>query len=359
MKQLRPINQRYPLLTRALPYLDLAALPTPLSRQSLTVGGQPVSLYVKRDDVTAALYGGNKVRKLEYALQPALAKQCTGIATFGAAGSNHALATALFSRELGLSCTCFLGHQAVTPYAGATLNRHIEIGTRLVEFGGSPASRIRLLREHLSGRKNWVVPLGGSSWRGTAGFVNAAFELVDQLRANDWPMPERIYIATGTMGTAAGLALGLALAGSDCEVQAIRVSEDFVTNEAGMARLLGKTLAMLQRLDPTVRLEQGRSVRIRIRHEFFGAGYARSNALTDEAVLVARDELGINLETTYTGKAMAALLHDLQQRQSAAAPWLFWNSYNSQTLDVPTAAPIDAGALPESFLRYFKRDRQE
>lgn len=356
MNMPRPINLRYPRLGSTLPALELASLPTPLSLVETDVSGRRVAIYLKRDDITAKLYGGNKVRKLEYALQPALAKGCDNIATFGAAGSNHALATALFSRQLGMSCTCLLGNQVITPYAAATLNRHIEIGTRIVEFTGSRQNRLRLLRENFAAAKTWVVPLGGSSWRGTVGFVNAALELVQQLEEQRLPMPKRIYVATGTMGTAAGIGLGLALAGVDCEVQAVRVSEDFVTNEAGMARLVRKTLSMLARLDPSVPLEAYGKTRIRIRHEFFGDGYARSNAATDEAIGFARAALGIGLETTYTGKAMAALLRDLRSDDSEKGPWLFWNSYSSQSHDVPDDAPLDAAALPSPFMRYFERD---
>jgi D-cysteine desulfhydrase len=349
---LRPINLRFPRLESALPSLQLAALPTPVSLVSTAIADRPVSIYLKHDDITATLYGGNKVRKLEYALQPAVAKGCENVATFGAAGSNHALATALFSRELGMSCTCFLGNQAATPYVATTLNRHIEIGTRIIEFGGSRQSRLRTLRENLADRKTWVVPLGGSSWRGTVGFVNAALELVQQLEERGLPLPERIYVATGTMGTAAGIGLGLALAGVDCEVQAVRVSEDFVTNEAGMARLVRKTLAMLARLDPSVPLEAGAKTRVRIRHGFFADGYARTSPATDEAVAFARDHLGIDLETTYTGKAMAALLHDLRGQAAGNRPWLFWNSYNSRR-PVSSDTALDTTAIPSAFLRYF------
>lgn len=357
MKMLRPINLRYPRLELALPALQLAVLPTPVSQASTAIAGRPVSLYVKHDDVTAALYGGNKVRKLEYALQPAVAKGCENVATFGAAGSNHALATALFARELGMSCSCFLGNQPATPYVAATLNRHIEIGTRIVEFTGSRQDRLRILRENLAGTKSWVVPLGGSSWRGTVGFVNAALELVQQLNDSGLPLPERIYVATGTMGTAAGIGLGLALAGVDCEVQAIRVSEDFVTSEAGMQRLVSKTLSMLARLDPSIPSGAGDKTRVRIRHEFFADGYARTDAATDEAVVFARDQLGLELETTYTGKAMAALLQDLRDQAAGDRPWLFWNSYNSRRRAVGNDEPLDATALPSAFLRYFTRNK--
>ena len=86
---------------------------------------------IKRDDLTSPVYGGNKVRKLDYLLADALARGCDTVVTFGAAGSNHALATAVFAQRLGLACHVVLMHQAVTPYVAATLRYHLHIGTIL------------------------------------------------------------------------------------------------------------------------------------------------------------------------------------------------------------------------------------
>ena len=70
-------------------------------------------------------------------------------------------------------------------------------------------------------------------------------------------------------------------------------------------------------------------------------------------VEVARGELDLTLETTYTGKAMAALLRDLDEPNIAGQSVLFWNTYNSQPLPVGSERPTDTERLPEQFLRYF------
>ncbi len=353
MSNSNQIEALFPTLARRLRRERLATLPTPVRVCSLQVGGQSRSITIKCDDTTAHLYGGNKVRKLEYALAPAIDKHCDQIVTFGTAGSNHALATALFAHELGLKCTCFLAHQAVTPYAARTLNRHIEIGTRIVQYGGNYARRIATLRANLGNSKSWVVPFGGSSWLGTVGFVDAGLELAEQVRQGLLPKPDHLYVATGTMGTAAGLALGLALGNLQCSVQAIRVSESFIASETTLRRLINKTATMLQRLDDFFPKDLQERVNIQLRHEFFGDGYAVSNAATDDAVKFAREELQLALETTYTGKAMTALLHDLHNPKTASRNVLFWNTYNSRALNVAAEKVLDVSAIPESFLRYF------
>ena len=57
--------------------------------------------------------------------------------------------------------------------------------------------------------------MGGSNWLGAVAFVNAALELCEQIADAGLPVPDRVYVANGTMGTAAGLALGLALGGME------------------------------------------------------------------------------------------------------------------------------------------------
>ena len=85
------LRTAYPTLADALPRLALADLPTPLEDAPRLAARLGVgSLAIKRDDLTSAIYGGNKVRKLEYLLAHALASGCDSVITYGAAGSNHA-----------------------------------------------------------------------------------------------------------------------------------------------------------------------------------------------------------------------------------------------------------------------------
>lgn len=167
------LKDRFPQLSERLPRSELASLPTPVGEHSVTFESVERRLSIKYDNLTSRLYGGNKLRKLEYIFPRARERKCTRIATFDAAGSNHAVATTLYASACGFTCTCFLIHQSTTREVAATLNKHIENGTELVRFGGAYSSRINTLREHLRGRHTWVIPMGGSSWLGNIGFVAA------------------------------------------------------------------------------------------------------------------------------------------------------------------------------------------
>jgi 1-aminocyclopropane-1-carboxylate deaminase/D-cysteine desulfhydrase-like pyridoxal-dependent ACC family enzyme len=347
------LQARFPLLGEKLPRMHLANLPTPVRTLQLDLGPEKRSLSIKYDNLTGSIYGGNKVRKLEYIFPRALAKGCKRIATFGATGSNHALATALYARHAGFECTCFLSHQAKTALVAGTLNKHLRNHTDLVRYGGAYKSRINTLRENLWGKDAWVIPMGGSSWLGTVGFVAAGLELSSQIENREIPLPDRLYVGSGTMGTAVGLALGLAIAELKTEVHAVRVSDTSIANEKAMWSLLHKTAAMLRRLDSSVPANLAARANLRMRHGFFGPGYAQSTAATDEAIEFAKSQLDITLESTYTGKTMAALLADLRKPGAGEINFLYWHTYNSVPLDVPMDRPLDEEALPAEFLRYF------
>jgi D-cysteine desulfhydrase len=345
------LARAYPVLGKALGTMPLAALPTPVSARAFELNGGVCEILVKHDDITGAEYGGNKVRKLEYVFQRAKERGAERIATFGAVGSNHAVATAFYAKRAGFECSCFLAHQSLKPGLGRALRFHQSNGTEVVKWGGPRENRVATLRRYAQGRKTWVVPLGGSCWLGNVGFVDAGLELAAQISSGDIPRPERIYVALGTMGTVAGLALGLALAKLDTEVQAIRVTDEQFANEQSLDRLVRKTALLMHLHDPAIPADLADQVRIVCRHGFFGPGYGRTDDATDLAVQIARDDLGLSLDTTYSGKTMAGLLADLDAGYDR--PALFWNTYNSRPLEVDDTLALDPERMPEEFQRYF------
>ena len=74
---------------------------------------------------------------------------------------------------------------------------------------------------------------------------------------------------------------------------------------------------------------------------------------TDLAVAKAHDELGLTLESTYTGKAMAALIRDHEQGLTRSASVMFWNTYNSRPLEIDNTVAPDFSVIPREFARYF------
>ncbi len=342
----------YPRLAGKLRKWSFASLPTPVSRHEVDLPSGSRTVWIKHDDQTSDIYGGNKVRKLEYILQRALDRGAERVATFGAVGSNHALATAIHAREAGLACTCFLAHQKRTPNISKTLDMHLHLGTELVRYGGS-TNHLELYRRYLQNRKTWVIPLGGTCWLGVVGFVNAGLELAAQISSYELDAPDRIYIANGTMGSVAGLAIGLGLANLQIEIHAVRVADNRFAKREVLDRLMIKTATLLNSLDPLIPLDAAKQTRIIWRDEFYAGAYAAVDDATVGAVDFAKAHLGLVLDTTYTGKAMAAVLHDFSMRNDGATT-LFWNTYNSRPLPKINREKLALQNLPDPFKRYYE-----
>jgi D-cysteine desulfhydrase len=342
----------YPSLGRHVPKLDIATLPTPVSTHALDLDAGSFEVVVKHDEATNDVYGGNKVRKLEYLLRRARDRGARRVATFGAVGSNHALATAIHAANAKLEFTCFLTHQKKTPKIPFILNMHRQVGTEIVPWGRG-VEPLPLYRKYLQGRNTWVIPLGGTCWLGSVGFINAGLELGRQIADGSIPKPARIYIAAGTTGSVAGLVAGLAAAGLDTEVQAIQVADNPFASEEKLRRLIEKIIFILSRYDPSF-TATGWQERLVWREGFLAGGYAKVDDVTTTAVDIAASQLGLVLETTYTGKAFAAMLSDLDASANAGEPWLFWNTYSSAKLPVDDAAPDSWDVIPEEFSRYYE-----
>ena len=327
-----PLADRFPGLA-SLPRVELVDAPTPIERLSpdddLPLGW----VWVKRDDLTSKLYGGNKVRKLEFLLGEAVAQERRALITFGAYGSNHALATAVHAKALGLETHVMLSPQAPGPFAARTLRAHAGLGTQLHEVEGWDGKReaveVRRALTEEFGIEPSIIPMGGTNPVGALGYVNAALELVAQVEATGAREPDLVYVAGGTLGTAVGLAVCFAAAGAKTKVVAVRVTPMEIGSDDVAANLAAETIAFIRSLDEDFPALAPGDLRLELRHDWFEPGYGVVTPQTTEAVAVAATR-GLKLETTYTGKAFAAMIRDARAGAIDADDHVvFWNTYSS------------------------------
>ncbi|MDD3719016.1 MAG: pyridoxal-phosphate dependent enzyme [Actinomycetota bacterium] len=357
MQEEPALFRRFPRLRDVLLHVALGEWPTPVERmRELEEAHGLPGFYVKRDDLSSKAYGGNKVRKLEFVLADALARKCDGVMTMGAAGSNHVLATAIHGKSLGLSTTALLFDQTCAEYVRRNLLMDYRSGVRMVWAHSIPLIPLAFLREMTGARLRgerlyWLGP-GGSSPLGCLGYVNAGLELAEQVEEGVLPEPGFVVTAMGTHGTSAGLWLGLRLSGLRSRVVGVAVVETAYCNAALWARLVNRTAALLNRLDPGIRAPQaGPSDLVYIANEL-GRGYAHLTPADVKAVREARELEGLQLEGTYTGKALAAAL-EMGRGLSGDESVLFVNTYNSVDFS-PQIAGTDYRLLSKPFHRFFE-----
>jgi D-cysteine desulfhydrase len=351
MSSNRPaLFERYPQLARSIEWLSLGIERTPVERVSIELdSGETLPILVKRDDLTASAYGGNKVRKLEFILAEARRRGATRVITAGAAGSHHALATAVYARALGMNVSLVLFPQALTEHVRRTLLLDHALGVELRYTTRMEGVPLALMRARLAHRREgpYVIAPGGSDPLGMLGYVSAALELAEQIGQGVAERPSRIHVAAGTMGTAAGLALGLAIAGLHIPILATRITSRLVAHEAGLRRLIERTAGVLGSAG-LADVPAGRAAAmVELRHDQIGRGYGRE---TEAGLRAARllGGCGLTLDATYTAKAVADLLATAES--SAGLP-LFLHTL-SAVEPVEPSGGVAAADLPEPFRRY-------
>ena len=348
--------ERYPSLRGRIPWTPLAPLDTPVQRcgnleRELGLG----SLWVKRDDLSSPLYGGNKVRKLEFILAHVLEMGYRKVLAIGGIGSNHCVASALFCRELGLRPVSALVDQPLTRHVRDNLlllSQHL--GSEILYAHGTPGIAGRILGSYLRDRSTYIMMPGGSTPLGTLGFVNAALELKTQVDRGEVPEPDHIFVACGSAGTAAGLALGAFLAGLRARVHAVQVSFSIFSGVEALQRTARWAWSLMARHEkglPALNLD-----RLIPEPRYYGGLYGKTTPGGREAVKLVRDSEGIRLETTYTGKAFAALCGFARERQAAlrGKTLLYWHTYNGRDFS-DILGRLDYRDLPARLHPVFER----
>ena len=315
-----PLVRRYPALA-AIPLARLGRFPTPVERLE---GFRDVAgLWVKHEDLSSDALGGNKVRSLEFLL--GRVGEGDTVLTIGGVGSTHVLATAVHAARLGAKTIAVRWRHDMHPAAHEVAERAADACAETVTAGSFLGAMIPLARMRLTRRVRYI-PLGGSTPLGTLGHVNAALELAEQVAAGELPEPARLVVPLGSGGTAAGLALGLAMAGLNTAVLGARVGPRIGANRWRVLRLIEQTRQLIARYTgrapPAVRGD-----RVIVAHDLYGGAYARPHPTAEHAAVLVDALRGWRLDATYSAKAFAVALDTAAQHDT---PTLFWMTFDAR-----------------------------
>jgi D-cysteine desulfhydrase len=317
-----PLFERFPAL-RGMPRVQLCTTPSPVERITGIPGVE--DFWIKRDDLNAPLCGGNKVRALEFLLGNV--RPGDTVLTLGGAGSTHVLSTAIHTRRIGAKTIARRWQHDMNPVADLISERLAEhLGDRTVGRGPLGAM-IRSGYVRLT-RNVHFIPIGGSTPIGALGHVNAGLELAVQIKAGALPAPSRIVLPVGSGGTAAGLALGLAIAELDIPIVGARVSPLFFANRAKVLRIARSASRLISDVTGE-KLPSVRAANVRIDHRMYGGAYGRPLAAATEAAAMLENATGIRLDSTYSAKAFALALDFARNERG---PTLFWLTFDARCL---------------------------
>lgn len=311
---------------RNIPRLNRITFHTPIRECDRLRDQIPESphIYIKRDDHTDYLVGGNKLRKLEFTMADALEKKATTILTIGSVHSNHARITAMVSKRLGLNCVLVLNGDGSREAKGNLyISKLLGAEIHLVENRVQRVARMQEIAEELEkkGERVYIAPLGCSDEIGSFGLVAAMEEVRSQMEEL------RIYfdviiLASSSGGTQAGLEVGKRLFGLE-GLQIIGVSPDDSADSIreGISRIM---LPMLCRLGLDCKIDKNE---LQVDDRYVGVGYGASTEASLEAARLFCHTEGILLDPFYTSKSAAALIdYCRKQRFSSDSKILFWHT---------------------------------
>jgi D-cysteine desulfhydrase len=329
------LYERFPQLRSSLPHVALGRRPTPVRRlerlEPLPGEGQ---VWLKDDGVFGGAWGGNKARKLEWILPDVHRRRRKTILTFGALATNHGLATALYAGERRIRTVLALVDQPLDDHVARQSARIERSGARVHRTGGTMRTIAALpylyarYTDWRGLRPPYFLTVGGSSALGALGYVDAALELAGQVEQGDLPEPSHVLVALGSGGTAAGLVLGLGIAGLRTRVVAVQVNDRTPLGPGRIARLARRAGRLLERRGARLGCDPIAAGDLEVETRWLGAGYGHRTPEAEDAIHLARDE-GIALEPVYTGKTMAALLALRERGALGAGPALYWHTHNA------------------------------
>ena len=148
------------------------------------------------------------------------------------------------------------------------------------------------------------------------GTASALFELSDQIEEGVLPKPDLIYLPTGSAGTTAGIALGIKALGLGIKVRGIAVSPPEYSGFESVKKHFNDAKGLLMKCDPSFPDVEITEDDVEIVDGYLGRGYARFTEVGMDAVRLINISDKVQLEGTYTGKAMAGLM-DLIRRLRA------------------------------------------
>ena len=276
-----------------------------LERLQRAIPGAP-QLWIKRDDLTGYLGGGNKLRKLEYVFADALAQRATTIVTTGSITSNLARTAALVARRLGLKCELILSgrHHPKSAHANWRLSELLGVKIHRVTSSSERASRMKEVALELEarGERVYQIPLGASNEIGSFGMV-AAFEELGIQQFEVGQHFDAVVFATSSGGTQAGLEVGKRLFNyPDLRLLGVSADDPAETIKENALLAIGPMLATLGRADVPAMDE------LFVDERFIGEGYAIPTSESQEAARIFAETEGVLLDPVYTSKAAAGLI---------------------------------------------------
>lgn len=276
--------------------INLCTLPTPL-QQTSNINNN--NLFIKRDDMTDLVLGGNKARKLEYFMQDALDKNADFIVTYGSVHSNHCRMTAAAASKLGLPCLLILSKPDKIPGYNGNYFLYDLLNAKIhyVEDGKVSETiddELKTLKD--IGHNPYFIYGGGHGNLGTQAYIDAYQEIEVQKEKSKIEF-DYIFLASGTGTTQAGLIIGKEMLDNKEKIIGISIARN---KDRGKNIIKESVENYLKENNLNLNIEREDITFI---DQYIGNGYADVYPEIKETIKELAQKEAILLDPVYTGKA--------------------------------------------------------
>ena len=359
---MRPLFQAYPQLAKHINFVETCRLPTPIQHMN-NLGNhlRHNQVYVKRDDISGDLFGGNKARTLEFLL--GAAHPDGGNVVMGLAGTSMALASNIYAHKLGIPLKTILLKQTHTEDAQRNLRYFQHVDAKLYEindFAEMQALMEGLSEETMAELGHDVFQLSPMSPIGMLGYINAIFELKQQIDNGTMPDPDVIYLSTGLLGTMAGFILGLKLTGLNSKL----IGCNIIRSESDLSEAKQKVITFFSGAYGLLREHSSNIPELSLSEEDIHFHSITQNEVRQSIpeamqwIEQMQNLENITLDLSWTTRVMMAIDKDKDAGLLQDKTVLFWHTYNSQPYP-DAVSELDYKQLPPDFWHYFEAEELE
>lgn len=260
-------------------------------------------LYVKREDLIPYSFGGNKARKCRYFFDEIDAGNYDYVVSYGSSSSNHCRVVANMAAQRGMRCTI------VSPSTDGDTSYNEML---VAQFGAQvihvPVEKVSETIEHVmqslreDGFKPYFIPGGGHGDLGTRSYIDC-YEEIRAFEQECGRHFSKIFLASGTGTTQAGLVCGKLLNGDERSIVGISIAR---MNPRGRNIVINSVQSYLGHInvDAPDELVQGAVCFV---DDYVAGGYGAENEDVRRTIDCAMKRWGLPLDETYTGKAFTGM----------------------------------------------------
>ena len=244
-----------------------------------------LNLFVKRDDLIHTEISGNKLRKLKFNLDKAVANNCQRIVTYGGAYSNHLLAVAAAAKMVGIASTGIIRGDELNQASNNVLVRCGELGMQLT-FISRESFKTQKSNNKIAlfdGDQTLFIPEGGANIEGVLGCCDIIRDT-----PNDY---DYIFVGQGTSTTSLGIYIAMSPKTKLVVVPVLK-GYDSIKEMSKLSSMMGIDF---------------NSSRVEVLDEFHFGGYAKSNDQLEEFISNFNNLGQFKVEPVYTGKVLYGL----------------------------------------------------